>query len=61
MIKEKVDVVEPLLHQLEEGKKIQETLNQNLIEKAQTCENLEGEILLLRKEMEKAKTQLSFN
>lgn len=60
-MKEKVEDVEPLLEQLEEGKKIQETLNQQLNEKVQVCVKLEGKIVLLRKELEKSKTRLSFN
>ena len=40
---------ESLLLQIEEGKKIQETLNQQLSEKDQACERIEREVLLLRK------------
>lgn len=61
MNKDKVEVIESLLLPIEEGKKIQETLNQNLSEKNQACEWFRGEIILLRKEIEKAKTQFSFN
>ena len=58
---EKVEFVDPLLMQLEEGKKIQETMNQQLIEEDKICEKREGEILLLRKDLENAKTQVNFN
>jgi len=61
LIKEKVEVVEPLTFQIEEGKEIQDSLNQQLNDKIQACERLEGEIMLLKKELEKTKTELSFN
>jgi len=43
LTKEKFEVVEPLLLQIEEGKIIQETLNQKPSEKSQACEGLERE------------------
>jgi len=36
-------------------------LNQELNERVQACDSLEGEIEFLRKELEKANTQMSFN
>jgi len=61
LLKDKVEVVEPLLLKLEESRKVQDSLNQQLIEEAQICEKLEGEIVLLKKELEKAKEHLSIN
>ena len=60
MIIEKVEVVERFLLQIEEGK-IKDSLNWKLNEKAQTCEKLEGKIVLLKKELEKAKMEMIFN
>ena len=57
----KFESIETLLLQIEEGKKIQENLNQKINEKYQACERLEGETVFLGKEIEKAKTQLNFN
>ena len=59
--KEKAKAIEPLLLQIEEDKKIQESLNQKLSEKDQACERLEGEIFLPRKELENDKAQFIFN
>jgi len=53
IIKGKDESIEPLLQQIEEGGKIQETLNQQPSEKNKACERLEIEIILLRKELEK--------
>lgn len=61
LIKEKVKNFEPLLLQIDESKKIQESLNQQLHEKVQACKRTKGEIVLLKKELEKTKTQLSFS
>jgi len=49
LIKDKVEAIEPLLLQIEEGKKIQEALNQKIREKNQACQKMEGEIVFLRK------------
>jgi len=61
LTKEKFEAMEPLLLQIEEGKKIQKSMNQQLNEKVQECEKLEGEVVLLTKGLGRAKTQLIFN
>lgn len=61
LVKDKVEAIESLLLQIEEGKKILETLNEQLNEKNQASERIEGEIVSLWKELEKEKTQLRFN
>jgi len=59
--KDIVELNEPFLLQIEKGKKIKESINQQLNVKNQGCERLWGEIFLLKKDLEKEKTQLSFN
>jgi hypothetical protein len=59
-VKENEQIIIDLKTQLQESKRIEEILTEQLNEKQQDCEKREAEIVLLKKELEKGKNHSRF-